>query len=87
MVTHLYIDGPYDGAELPAARRTVEEAEGDLAIDLPAVPGRPPGEIVKPGAPLVEGKVRYVLAGFQPVSASETAALYHHQPIEPGAPA
>jgi len=80
MVTHIYIDGPYDGAELPAARQTVEEARNDRAIDLPAVPGRPPGEIVEPDAPLTAGKVRYVLAGFQPVSAHETAALYQHRP-------
>lgn len=83
MVTHIYVDGPYDGAELPAARRTVECARRDQALDLDAIPGRPGGEVVDPDAPVPAGKVRYVLVGFQPVSAYETAALYQYHPEEP----
>lgn len=84
MVTHIYIGGPYDGAELPAARHTIECARRDRALDLDAVPGRPPGEVVDPDAPVPAGKVRYVLVSFQPVSEHEMAALYQYRPA--GAP-
>lgn len=80
MVTHVFIDGPYDGAELPAARDTIESARQDQALDLDAVPGCPPGEVVEPDAPVPADKVRYVLIGFEPVSEHETAALYQYRP-------
>jgi hypothetical protein len=85
MVTHLYVDGPYDGAELRGARDTIEQALLDRAIDLPATPGAPPGRVVEPDTPLPAGCVRYVLDSFQGVSSEETVALYRYRP-SPGEP-
>jgi hypothetical protein len=83
VVTHVYIDGPYDGAELPAVQHTIERAKQDQALNLDAVPGSPPGEVVDPESPVPADKVRYVLIGFQAVSEHETAALYQYRPGEP----
>jgi hypothetical protein len=80
MVTHLYVDGPYDGAELRGAHDTIEQTLRYRAIDLPAAPGPLISRPANPDAPPRPGHVRYVLHELEDVSCEETIGVYHHQP-------